>query len=85
MNNARTFKLMEDAGKYAAEFSGNWRFKDEDEIYDSSFMIFSCSENDAAQGLDPDDDDSYYIVSSEGVIGLTEDNGQSVDWLYFPA
>ncbi len=43
MDNARTFKLMEDAGKYAAGFSEKWRFKDEDEIYDSSFMIFSLA------------------------------------------
>ena len=80
----KTFKTMEDAAKYAAGICTAWKFKDEDEHIDKDFFIFSCGEQDAACGLDQNDDESYYVVSDEGAVGLTEDDGECIDWLYLP-
>ena len=33
--------------------------------------------------LSEDDEDEYYIIN-RGAIGETDDNGESVSWLYLP-
>lgn len=81
----QTSKSMSEAAKLAAERCAQWKFQDEmGEAMDASMLIYACGEQDASAGLDPNDSESWYVVSPDGAIGLTEDNGASVTWLFLP-
>ncbi|MBE6005161.1 MAG: hypothetical protein E7232_13995 [Lachnospiraceae bacterium] len=75
---------MKDAVDLAVQRALHWHFKDEDELSDDSYLSFAAEEHDAEYGLDPDDEEIYYVITEDGAIGLTEDDGASVDWLFIP-
>ena len=75
---------MKEAVALAMQRASQWHFKDDEELSDASYLAFAAEENDTEYGLDPEDEESYYVVTEEGAIGLTEDDGASVDWLYLP-
>lgn len=77
-------RSMKDSVALAVQRASQWHFKDEDELSDVSYLSFAAEEHDSEYGLDPEDEESYYVVTDDGAIGLTEDDGASVDWLYIP-
>lgn len=81
----QTSKSMSEAAKLAAELCTQWKFQDElGEAMDVSMLIYACGEQDASESLDPDDPENWYVVSPDGAIGLAEDDGKSVTWLFLP-
>lgn len=81
----QTSKSMSEAAKLAAELCTQWKFQDElGEAMDASMLIYACGEQDASESLDPDDPENWYVVSPDGAIGLAEDDGKSVTWLFLP-
>ena len=77
-------RSMKDAVALAVQRASQWHFKDEEELSDASYISFAAEEHDSEYGLDPEDEESYYVVTDDGAIGLTEDGGASVDWLFIP-
>lgn len=81
----QTTQMMVKAAKLAAAVCQQWKFQDDaDNVIDASLLEYSAGEQDGAGTVDPDDPESYYIVSPDGAIGLTENDGKSVDWLFLP-
>ena len=77
---------MRGAARLAAERCREWEYRDEAGLpVDKSLLLYSCEEEDRKNGLDPLDARSYYIVSPEGAIGRTLDDGETVDWIFLPA
>ena len=81
----RTAKRMTDAAGFAAQKCSQWRFKNEAQhVYVKDAFLFACARQDEAYPLDAGNAESYYLVSPEGAIGLTEDDGKRIDWLFLP-
>lgn len=81
----QTSKTMAGAVQIAAAGCGQWKFQDDNSSsFDVNAVKQAGVEQDAAAGLDPDDDKSYYIVSPDGAIGLTENAGRRIDWMFLP-
>ena len=81
----QTSQLMKKAAKLASAVCGQWKFRDElGNVVDAKLLEYTAGEQDAAGTVDPDDPANYYIVSPDGAIGLTEDDGASVEWLFLP-
>lgn len=81
----QTTQLMKKAASLASAVCAQWKFQDEiGNIVDASLLQYSAGEQDEAGTVDPDDPKSYYIVSPDGAIGLTENDGGSVEWLFLP-
>ena len=81
----QTSQLMKKAARLASAVCGQWKFRDEvGNVVDTKLLEYTAGEQDAAGTLDPDDPASYYIISPDGAIGLTEDDGASIEWLFLP-
>lgn len=81
----QTSQLMKKAAKLASAVCGQWKFRDElGNVVDAKLLEYTAGEQDAAGTVDPDDPASYYVVSPDGAIGLTEDDGASIEWLFLP-
>lgn len=83
-NVPRTAKRMADAASMAAQVCSNWKFQDTNERANADLLRYAGTEQDAISSLSIVDPDSYYIISPDGAIGLTEDGGQNINWLYLP-
>ena len=78
-------RLMRTAADIASTVCSQWTFRDEPgNIVDASLLRHSSEEQDSIGTVDPDDLTSYYIVSPDGAIGLTENDGENIDWLFLP-
>lgn len=84
VNGIRYAKRMADAAALAAQVCNMWKFQDTSERADEGLLRYAGSEQDAISSLSIVDPDSYYLVSQEGAIGITEDGGESINWLYLP-
>lgn len=73
-----------DAAEFAATITNEWKDAQSGEIYDKKTLFAICETSDDENPLDEDDEDSYYIVSDAGAIGITDDAGESVDWCFIP-
>lgn len=81
----QTSQYMVSAVKIAAAVCQQWKFQDEaDNIIDVSLLEYSAGEQDGGGMVDHADPESYYIVSPDGAIGLTENDGESIEWLFLP-
>lgn len=81
----QTTQMMAKAAKLASAVCQQWKFQDEvGNVIDASLLEYSAGEQDNAGTVDPDDPESYYIVSPDGAIGLTENDGENVEWLFLP-
>jgi hypothetical protein len=79
MDNTRYSSLSE-AVRVASICCDNWRFAMSDESYDSAGLQGMAQIHDEEN---PADEDSFYMVSSGGAIGFSED-GETIEWLFLP-
>jgi hypothetical protein len=70
---------MLEAAEYAATLCNSWSFAySNTEVYDSAKLLVSAQMSDEEN---PVDEDSFYVVSPSGTIGLCQD-GEEIDWLF---
>ena len=74
----KKFNSLLDAARFAATISENWHFANSDETYIKNTLLTLAKTSDAE---DPIDEDSFYLVSPSGAIGLCPD-GEDIDWLF---
>ena len=74
----KQFTTLLEAAEFAATRCKSWSFATADDRYDVKglLVLAETSDNEA-----PIDEDSFYVVSPFGAIGLCED-GEDIDWLF---
>lgn len=74
----KKFNTLLDAAKMASTLYTGWRFAYSDEEYDIEGLLDIASVHDSEN---PIDEDSFYVVSLGGAIGLCQDS-DDIDWLF---
>jgi hypothetical protein len=74
----KIFNTLLEAAEFAATRCKSWSFATADERYDAEGLLVLAETSDSE---DPIDEDSFYVVSPAGAIGLCED-GEDIDWLF---
>ena len=72
------FITMLGAAEFAATLCGSWSFATSNDRYDVKGLLVLAETSDSE---DPINEDSFYVVSPAGAIGLCED-GEDIDWLF---
>ncbi|MFY9197831.1 MAG: zinc ribbon domain-containing protein [Acutalibacteraceae bacterium] len=72
------FITMLEAAEFASTLCGNWNFATSNDRYDVKGLLALAETSDSEN---PIDEDSFYVVSPAGAIGLCED-GEDIDWLF---
>jgi hypothetical protein len=72
------FDTMLEAAEFAATRCKSWSFATADDRYDVKGLLALAETSDSEN---PIDEDSFYVVSPAGAIGLCED-GEDIDWLF---
>ena len=72
------FNTLLEAAQLAATRCGSWSFATSDDRYDVKGLLVLAETSDSEN---PIDEDSFYVVSPFGAIGLCED-GEDIDWLF---
>ena len=72
------FDTMLEAAEFAATLCGSWSFATSNDRYDVKGLLVLAETSDSE---DPIDEDSFYVVSPTGAIGLCND-GEDIDWLF---
>ena len=72
------FDTMLEAAEFAATLCGSWSFATSNDRYDIKSLPVLAETSDSE---DPIDEDSFFVVSSAGAIGLCND-GEDIDWLF---
>ena len=72
------FDTMLEAAEFAATLRKSWSFATSDDRYDVKGLLVLAETSDSEN---PIDEDSFYMVSPTGAIGLCED-GEDIDWLF---
>lgn len=72
------FDTMLEAAELAATLCGSWSFATSNDRYDVKGLLVLAETSD---NENPIDEDSFYVVSPAGAIGLCED-GEDIDWLF---
>lgn len=72
------FDTMQEAAEFAATICKGWSFATSNDRYDVKSLLVLAETSDSE---DPIDEDSFYMVSPAGAIGLCED-GEDIDWLF---
>ena len=72
------FNTLLEAAQLAATRCGSWSFATSDDRYDVKGLLVLAETSDSEN---PIDEDSFYVVSPAGAIGLCED-GEDIDWLF---
>jgi ribosomal protein L40E len=75
------FITMLEAAEFAATLCGSWSFATSNDRYDVKGLLVLAETSDSEA---PIDEDSFYVVSPAGAIGLCED-GEDIDWLFLSA
>ena len=73
-----SFNTMLEAAEFAATVCGSWSFSTSNDRYDVKDLLVLAETRDSE---DPIDEDSCFVVSPAGAIGLCED-GEDIDWLF---
>lgn len=74
----KQFTTLLEAAEFAATLCGSWSFATSDERYNAKDLLVLAETSDSE---DPIDEDSFYLVSPSGAIGLCQD-GEYIDWLF---
>jgi hypothetical protein len=74
----KQFTTLLEAAKFAATLATDWNFATADERYEKTSLLALAEMSDSEN---PIDEDSFYVVSPAGAIGLCED-GEDIDWLF---
>ena len=72
------FNTMLEAAELAVTLCGSWSFAISNDRYDVKGLLVLAETSDSEN---PIDEDSFYVVSPAGAIGLCED-GEDIDWLF---
>ncbi|MEA4826455.1 hypothetical protein SDC9_57627 [bioreactor metagenome] len=72
------FNTLLEAAELAATRCVGWSFATSNDRYDVKGLLVLAETSDSE---DPIDEDSFYVVSPAGAIGLCED-GEDIDWLF---
>ena len=72
------FDTLLEAAEFAATLCKNWSFATSDERFDVKGLLILAETSDSE---DPIDEDSFWVVSPAGVIGLCV-GGEDIDWLF---
>jgi len=72
------FDSMLEAAELAATRCKSWSFATSDDRYDAKGLLVLAETSD---NENPIDEDSFYVVSPAGAVGLCED-GEDIDWLF---
>ena len=74
----KQFTTLLEAAEFAATRCKSWSFATADDRYDVKGLLVLAETSDSEN---PIDEDSFYVVSPAGAIGLCEDGGD-IDWLF---
>jgi len=74
------FNTLLETAEFSATRCTSWRFATSSDKYDVSSLLALAETSDSE---DPIDEDSFYVVSPAGAIGLCND-GEDIDWLFLP-
>jgi ribosomal protein L40E len=74
----KRFDSLLEAAEFAATLCKSWSFAIADERYDTKHLLALAETSDSE---DPIDEDSFFVVSTTGAIGLCQD-GEDIDWLF---
>lgn len=77
------FETLKEAGIAAGKITSGWTFQKEPERYNLENLLVQAELHDA-EGVIDLDGETFYLVAPNGAIGYTEDNGEAIDWLFFP-
>jgi len=72
------FNTLLEAAKFATTLCKSWSFVTSNDRYDVNGLLVLAETSDSE---DPIDEDSFYVVSPAGAIGLCDD-GEDIDWLF---
>ena len=72
------FDTLLEAAEFSATRCTSWSFAISNDRYDVKGLLVLAETSDSE---DPIDEDSFYVVSPAGAIGLCED-GEDIDWLF---
>ena len=77
----KRYQTLLEAAKVAVTRCDRWRFATtKDEYYDPAELKGVAEIHDDEAGID---EDSFYLVSPNGAIGISED-GETIEWLFLP-
>jgi len=74
----KQFTTLLEAAEFAATRCKSWSFATADDRYDVKGLLVLAETSDSENQID---EDSFYVVSPAGAIGLCED-GEDIDWLF---
>jgi hypothetical protein len=74
----KRFDTLLDAVEFSATHCTSWSFATSNDRYDVKGLLVLAETSDSE---DPIDEDSFYVVSPAGSIGLCND-GEDIDWLF---
>ena len=78
-------KEMGTAAKIAIRHCREWLYRDVEALpVDVNLLLYTCQEEDRRTNPASRDAASYYLVSPEGAIGFTKNDGREVEWLFLP-
>lgn len=77
----KTFTSAKEAAEYATTKATKWISLTREVTY-SDDLITICKVQDEERPVSRSDDDEFYIVTDDGEIGYTCDNGDNIDWLF---
>ncbi len=72
------FNTLLEAAECAVTRCNSWSFATSNDRYDVKGLLVLAETSDSEN---PIDEDSFYVVSRAGAIGLCED-GEDIDWLF---
>lgn len=72
------FNTLLEAAEFSATRCTSWRFATSNDRYDVKGLLVLAETSDSE---DPIDEDSFYVVSPTGAIGLCND-GEDIEWLF---
>lgn len=74
----KQFNSLLKAAEFATTLATDWVFNNTDERYHQYELLTLAETSDSENSLD---EDCYYVVSSDGMIGFLEE-GEEVEWLF---
>jgi hypothetical protein len=74
----KQFTTLLEAAEFAVTLATGWHFATADERYEKTSLLALAETSDSEN---PIDEDSFYVMSPAGAIGLCED-GEDIDWLF---
>ena len=76
----KRFDSLLEAAEFAATLCKSWSFAIADERYDTKHLLALAETSDSE---DPIDEDSFFVVSTTGAIGLCQD-GRTLTGCFYP-